>query len=227
MKKKIIGVFDSGIGGLTVLEEIKKVNPDEEYIYLKDIDNFPYGEKSKEEIIKLTRNNIKKLIEKKAQLIVIACGTATSQALEVVKNEFEIPIIGIIEPTVKYLSGLNLDKIGVMATTGTIRSGMWEKSIKNKFPKIKVVNQECPVLASMVEEKNIYSKESLDAVHKYTEVFKENCIDTIILGCTHYPIYDEIIKSEFEYDVNLVNTGVAVAEEIKKYLKTLDITELY
>ena len=91
MKKRIIGVFDSGVGGLSVLEEIKKVNPNEEYVYLKDTENFPYGEKKKEEIIKLTRNNIKKLIEKNAKLIVIACGTATSQALETVKNEFEIP----------------------------------------------------------------------------------------------------------------------------------------
>ena len=227
MKKRIIGVFDSGVGGLTVLEEIKKAIPTEEYIYLKDTENFPYGEKSKEEIIKLTRNNIRKLIEKQAQLIVIACGTATSQALETVKKEFNIPIIGIIEPTVKSLTGLNLNKIGVMATTGTIRSGMWEKSIKKTFPEMEVVSQECPILASMAEEKNIYSKESLDAVHEYTEIFKKNQVDTIILGCTHYPIYDEIIKSEFEYNVNLINTGIAVAKEVKKCLKTLDITELY
>ncbi len=227
MKKRIIGVFDSGVGGLTVLEKIKKVNPNEEYIYLKDTEHFPYGEKSKKEIIELTRNNIKKLIAKKAEIVVIACGTATSQALDIVKQEFDIPIIGIINPTVEYLSNFKLEKIGVMATTGTIRSGMWEKVIKNRYPNMEVINQACPVLASMAEEEKIYSKESLDAVHEYTEVFKKKKIDTIILGCTHYPIYEEIIKSEFNYEVNLINTGVAVAEEVKKCLKTLDITEVY
>ena len=214
-----IGVFDSGVGGLTVLEEIKKINPNEKYIYLKDSENFPYGEKSKEEIIKLTRNNIKKLLEQNVKMVVIACGTATSQSLDIVKNEFDIPIIGIIEPTVNYVTKLNLEKIGVMATVGTIRSGMWEKSIKENLPKIQVINQACPVLASMAEEEKIYSKESLDAVHEYVKIFKENNVDTIILGCTHYPMYDEIIRNEFDYDVNLINVGVAVADEVKLILK--------
>lgn len=214
-----IGVFDSGVGGLTVLEEIKKKNPNENYIYLKDYDNFPYGNKSKEEIINLTKNNIKKLLEKNVKMVVIACGTATSQALEVVKNDFNIPIIGIIQPTINYIDKLNIDKIGVMATSGTIRSGMWEKCIKEKKPNIHVYNQACPILASMAEEKKIYSKESLEAVHKYVQIFKDNSVNTIVLGCTHYKMYDEIIKNEFDYDIHLVNVGVAVAEEVERLIK--------
>ena len=219
MDNRPIGVFDSGVGGLTVLKEIKKKNPKEKYIYLKDSKNFPYGERSKEEIINLTRNNIKKLLEKNVKMVIIACGTATSQALDIVKNEFDIPIIGIIEPTVNYIKKLNLKKIGVMATVGTIRSGMWEKCIKEKQPNIEVINQACPVLASMAEEERIYSKESLEAVHEYVQIFKSNNVDTIILGCTHYPMYDEIIKKEFDYEVNLINVGVAVSEKVKNILK--------
>ena len=227
MKKRKIGVLDSGVGGLTVLEEIKKVNPNEEYIYLKDTENFPYGDKSKEEIIKITRNNIKKLIEKGAEVIVIACGTATSQALDAVKNEFDVPIIGIIEPTAEFISKLNLKKIGVMATVGTIRSGMWEKALKKENPNIEIINKPCPALAILAEEDKIYSKESIDVIHDYTKIFRENKVDTIILGCTHYPLFNEIIKSEFNYNVDLVNTGIPVAKEVKKLLKTLDITEVY
>ena len=219
MDNRPIGVFDSGIGGLTVLKEIKIVNPNEECIYLKDSENFPYGEKSKEEIIDITRSNIKKLLKQNVKMVVIACGTASSQALDIVKNDFDIPIIGIIEPTVNYIIDLNLDKIGVMATAGTIRSKMWEKSIKYKNPTINVISQACPGLANMVEENKIHTQQSLIAIHKYVEIFKKENIDTIILGCTHYPLYDEIIRNEFEYKINLINTGKYVASEVRNILE--------
>lgn len=219
MNNNSIGIFDSGVGGITVLKKLKEKLPQENYIYLGDTKNFPYGEKSKEEIIEFTRENIKTLIKEKAKIIVIACGTATSQALDVVKGEFDIPIVGIIEPTVNYISTLGLEKIGVIATTGTIRSGAWERKILEKNPNLKVINKACPLLASIAEEGRATSKESLDAVHDYMEVFKENEVDTIILGCTHYPIYNKIIKNEFDYEVNLINTGEAVANKIEEYLK--------
>ena len=139
--------------------------------------------------------------------------------LDVVKEEFDIPIIGIIEPTAKYIAKLNLNKIGIIATTGTIRSGAWERSIKEKSPNIQVVNKACPLLAGIAEQGLAESKESLDAIHKYMQIFKDNQVTTIVLGCTHYPIYDKIIKKEFEYEVNLINTGYSVANDIKKYLE--------
>ena len=110
MDEKPIGIFDSGVGGLTVLAEIKKKMPNENIIYLGDTANFPYGNKSKEEIIKFSRKNVKKLIEKDAKAIVIACGTATSQAIDILKQEFDIPIIGIFEPTVEYVKERNIYK---------------------------------------------------------------------------------------------------------------------
>ena len=221
MTKRPIGVFDSGVGGLTVLEEMKKAMPNEKFIYLADTKNFPYGEKSKEEIINFTRNNIKELLEKNVKMVVIACGTATSQALDIVKKEFKIPIIGIIEPTVEYISEKKLNKVGVIATTGTIRSGVWEEKLKEKNHDIIVINKACPLLASIAEEGKAKSKESLDAIHEYMQIFKDNNVDTIILGCTHYPIYEEIIKKEFNYDVTLINTGVYVAKKVKDEISKL------
>lgn len=219
MDDRPIGVLDSGIGGITVLKELKKILPNENFVYLGDTKNFPYGEKSKDEIIDYTRTNIKLLLNENVKLVVIACGTATSQALDMVKTEFEIPIIGIIEPTVNYISKLKLNKIGVIATTGTIRSGVWEKKIKEKNKNINVINRACPLLASIAEEGKAKSEESLKAIHEYMKIFKEHNVDTIILGCTHYPIYNEIIKNEFEYDVNLINTGISVANDVKRLLE--------
>ena len=125
MNEKAIGIFDSGVGGLTVFEEIRKELPKENIIYLGDTKNFPYGNKSKEKIIEFAIKNTEMLINMGAKIIVIACGTATSQAIEVVKEKFDIPVIGIIEPTVEYIKEQKYKNVGVIATEGTIRSGAW------------------------------------------------------------------------------------------------------
>lgn len=223
MNTKPIGVFDSGIGGLTVLKQLEELLPKENFIYLGDTLNFPYGEKSKEEIIKISKKNIEYLINQDVKLIIIACGTATSQSIDVMKEIFNIPIIGIIEPTVEHVKNKNIKEIGVIATTGTIKSKAWEVNLKNKIPNIEIFCQACPVLASLAEEGKAKSKESLDAIHSYMQIFKDNNIKDIILGCTHYPIYDEIIRNEFEYEVNLLNTGKAVASYVKRFLKKKNI----
>ena len=131
--KKAIGIFDSGVGGLTVFSEIRKKMPNENIIYLGDTKNFPYGNRSKEEIIKFAIENTETLINKGVKIIVIACGTATSQAIELLKEKFDIPIIGIIEPTVQYVENQRYQEIGVIATEGTIKSGAWESKLKEKI----------------------------------------------------------------------------------------------
>ena len=218
MNTRAIGIFDSGIGGLTVLKELEERLPEENFIYLGDTLNFPYGDKTKEEIISFSKKNMEYLISQNVKMVVIACGTATSQALDVMKEIFDIPIIGIIEPTVDYVGTLGLQRIGVIATTGTIKSGAWEKSLKQKIPYMEVINKACPVLATIAEEGKAKPKESLEAIHEYMKIFKENQVNTLILGCTHYPIYDEIIQNEFSNKVTLINTGIAVAQKVKKYL---------
>ena len=226
MDKRPIGIFDSGIGGLTVLAQIEKLLPKENIVYIGDTKNFPYGEKTKEEIIEFSIKNVEKLIEKNAKIIVIACGTATSQSLEVLKEKFEIPIIGIIEPTVEEIKKKNIEKIGVIATEGTIRSNAWEKALKKDIEKIEVVNKACPLLANIAEEGKAKSQESRQAIKEYMKPFKANNVKTIILGCTHYPIYEEIIQEEMERKVELINTGNAVAKFVKQYLENNNLQNI-
>lgn len=220
MNNKAIGVFDSGVGGLTVLSEIRKRLPNENIIYLGDTKNFPYGNRSREEIIKFATQNVERLIEKQVKIIVIACGTVTSQAIDMLKEKFEIPIIGIIEPTVEYIEKQKYREIGVIATEGTIRSGAWENKLKEKIPEIQVVNKACPMLATIAEEGKARSAEGRAAIKEYMKPFKEKHIDKIILGCTHYPIYEKIIREELGYNVELINTGITVSEKLENYLKT-------
>lgn len=218
MSNNPIGIFDSGVGGLTVLAEIRKKLPNENIVYLGDTANFPYGNKDRSDIIKFSRNNVKRLIEEGVKTIIIACGTATSQAIDVLQEEFDLPIIGIIEPTVQYVKKRNINKIGVIATEGTIRSGAWEKELKNKIKDITVVNKACPMLATIAEEGRAMSSEGRQVIKEYMKPFKERKIDKIILGCTHYPIYEKLIKEELQYEVELINTGTTVAEHIKQLL---------
>ena len=219
MDNRPIGIFDSGVGGITVLKEIQKRLPNENYIYLGDTKNFPYGEKNREEIIKFAIQNVEYLIKKNVKIIVIACGTATSQAIEILQNKFEIPIMGIIEPTVEYVKNKNYNKIGVIATEGTIRNGAWENKLKEKIQNIEVINKACPMLATIAEEGRATGEEGRKAIKEYMKPFKEKKINKIILGCTHFPIYEQVIRDELKYEVELINTGKMVADELKHYVE--------
>lgn len=219
MEKDAIGIFDSGVGGLTVFTKIKSEFPNENIVYLGDTKNFPYGGKESKDIIKYSINNVEELIKRGAKIIVIACGTATSQAIDVLRERFNIPIIGIIEPTVQYVKEKKIKKVGVIATKGTIKSGAWEKKLKEAIPEIEVINKACPMLAEIAEEGRANSIEGRNVIKEYMEIFKKNKIDKIILGCTHYPIYEKIIREEFEYEIELIHTGETVAKYIKRYME--------
>ena len=168
--------------------------------------------------MKLAIENTTFLASKGAKVVVIACGTATSQAIEELKSRFNIPIFGIIEPSVLYIDSIELDEIGVIATEGTIRSGAWERAIKVRNPNCLVINKACPMLAAVAEEGKAKSLEGRRAIKEYMKIFKERHTKNIILGCTHYPIYEAIIKEELGYEVNLINTGTAVSKYLKEYL---------
>lgn len=219
MDKRPIGMFDSGVGGLTVLKEVKKLLPNEKIIYLGDTKRFPYGSKSKDAIIEASRNCVKYLIEKNVKLIVIACGTATSQSIDILKKEFEIPIIGIIEPTVDYLEKQVKSKetIGVIATQGTIRSNAWEEKILEKIENVKVLSEATPLLATMAEQGWTNNKVAKCTIKEYMKCFKK--IDRLILGCTHYPLFEKIIKKELGKKVDVINVGEKVAFYLMDFLK--------
>ena len=173
MDTRPIGIFDSGVGGLTVLTELRKKLPNENYIYIGDTKRFPYGSKSKETIIQISKRIVDTLISKKVKLIVIACGTATSQALEELKQIYNIPIIGIIEPTVENQMNEKVKKVGVIATRGTIRSKVWETTICKKNPSIAILSKETPLLAPTAEEGWLHSAVARSAIKEYMKDWDE------------------------------------------------------
>lgn len=226
MDKRAIGIFDSGVGGMTVYSELIKELPNENMIYLGDTKNFPYGTKSKENIIKLSNKCATFLLKKEVKMLVVACGTATSQAMDSLKQNFTIPIVGIIEPTVKSIkeeATKEIRTIGVMATEGTIRSKEWEKQIKKVLPSVEIINQACPLLAPMAEEGWTNNQVAKEAIKEYMKVFEQKELEQLILGCTHYPLFEEIIKENLKSEVEIVHTGTKVAKYLKEYLQENDL----
>lgn len=217
-----IGMFDSGVGGLTVLKEVRKQNQKENIVYLGDTKRFPYGSKSKESIVELTKKGIEFLLKKNVKAIVIACGTATSQALEEVQKQYDIPILGIIEPTVQYIKeNTNLKKIGIIATTGTIRSKGWQNKIYSQIPDAILSYKACPLLAPMAEEGWTENDIAKLTIKEYLKGFED--IDCLILGCTHYPLFKKCIEEELGKKVEIINTGEKLAKDMQKILKIKQI----
>lgn len=206
-----IGMFDSGVGGLTVYKEIKEKLPNEKIIYIGDTKRFPYGSKAKETIIKASIECINFLLSKNVKQIVIACGTATSQALDTVREIYKVPIEGIISPTVRYIKKMNYKNVGVIATRGTIKSNAWEEKIKEIDNKINVYNKACPLLAPMAEEGWTDNEIAKLTVKEYLKDFGK--LDALVLGCTHFPLYENIIK-EYLANTEIINTGKIIAEEL-------------
>ena len=206
-----IGMFDSGVGGLTVYKEIKKKIPNEKIIYIGDTKRFPYGSKAKETIIKASIECINFLLSKNVKQIVIACGTATSQALDTVREIYKVPIEGIISPTVRYIKKMNYKNVGVIATRGTIKSNAWEEKIREIDNKINVYNKACPLLAPMAEEGWTDNEIAKLTVKEYLKDFGK--LDALVLGCTHFPLYENIIK-EYLPNTEIINTGKIIVEEL-------------
>lgn len=225
MNKQPIGMFDSGVGGLTVFSEIVKELPNEDIIYLGDTKNFPYGSKSKETIIELSKKCVEFLISKNVKLIIIACGTATSQSLEILQKTYNIPIIGIIEPTINALKQeKNIKNIGIIATQGTIKSNAWEKCILENLKDVKVYNKACSLLAPMAEEGWVNNEVAYYTIKEYMKDLKN--IDKLILGCTHYPLFKDLIQKELGEKVDIINTGEKLAQFLKDYLIKNDMQNI-
>ena len=222
MDNRPIGVFDSGLGGLNVLKELMIEFPGERFIYLGDTKRFPYGQKSTETIIDISKQNTQFLINKNVKMVIIACGTATSQALDTIKNIYDVPVIGIIEPTVLNLKDRineNEKRIGVIATKGTIRSGAWEKNILKYIPYAKVINQPAPLLATMAEEGWINNKVAEYTIKEYMKLFEN--VDKLILGCTHYPLFKDLMKKELSTDTEIIDVGKELAIYLRKKYENL------
>lgn len=214
----MIGIFDSGIGGLTVLKALKEMLPQYSYLYLGDTARTPYGNKSPEMVTNYAMQNTKWLLAHGAKIIVVACNTASALATETLKKQFsEVPIFEVIEPAAHEANIKTKNRnIGVLATRATIASGIYERTLKNLNPNLKITSVAAPLLVPLIEEGWINDTETMHIAHRYL-MGLEN-IDTLVLGCTHYPLLAPIIQKLIGKKIILVSSGTAVAEEIKQFL---------
>ncbi len=226
MRNSYIGVFDSGLGGLTTVRELIRQLPDENIVFLGDTKNMPYGSKQRNEIISFTKNNIKTLMKYDVKAIIIACNTSDSNASDVVRNYFDIPIFGVIKPAVrKALSVSQNRRIGIMATSLTIKSKKYEELIHSYDQDVKVFGIECPLLVPMIEDGEFINNEEkmTDTVREYLKPLQEENIDTLILGCTHYDLLQDIIR-KLAPEINIVSSSRCVIDDVKEYLNDNDLT---
>lgn len=220
-----IGIFDSGVGGLTVVKEILNQLPNEEIIYFGDTARVPYGTKSSETIRRFSIEDAEFLMRFDVKLIVVACNTASSISLPFLKKRFRVPVIGVIKPGAEEAVRLSKNnKIGVLGTRTTIQSRSYEKEVHRISKKIKVESISCPLFVPLVEEGWTDNNIALEIAHKYLDPLKKEGVDTVILGCTHYPLLKDVIQMVLGNGVRLIDSAKAVSKEVKKILKYGGIT---
>ncbi len=223
MNNRPIGIFDSGVGGLTVVKEIIKALPNERIVYLGDTARVPYGTKSEETIKRFSIENGKFLKKFNVKIIVVACNTASSIAIPLLRRRFNIPIVGVIKPGAKRAVELTKNKrIGVIGTPTTIKSKAYRKEIKFISRNKKVISKACPLFVSLAEEGWLDGKITLDIVKKYLEPLKKEKIDTLVLGCTHYPLLRSVISRVVGRGVRIVDSASSVAGEVSRILEKAD-----
>ncbi|MEG2570687.1 MAG: glutamate racemase [Clostridia bacterium] len=223
MDNRPIGVFDSGLGGLTAAREIMNILPGEDIIYFGDTGRVPYGARSSETIIKYTRQDIRFLKQFDIKTLVIACGTASAVALETVRDDYGIPIIGVVEPAAKAAACATKNrKIGIIGTKATIGSGAYGRAIRAIDDGIETFANACPLFVPLVENGRIETSDAIlkIAVEEYLEPLRTAQVDTLILGCTHYPIIAKAIAEYMGYAVTLINPGYEAAHHLEGIMQT-------
>ncbi len=219
-KNAPVGIFDSGVGGLTVAREIIRQMPGERIVYFGDTARVPYGNKSRETVIRYSRQIIRFLMTKQVKAIVIACNTASAYALDTVEREFDIPIIGVIRAgALTAVRATRNGKIGVIGTEGTIGSGIYTEVMKQMNPDIEVTGKACPLFVPLVEEGLLHDSVTDEIASRYLSVLKGRFIDTLVLGCTHYPLLRSTVGRIMGGDVTLVNPAYETALELKALLE--------
>jgi glutamate racemase len=220
-----IGLFDSGVGGLTVLRELRRQLPNESTLYLGDEARMPYGPREPAEVLGFTREAMRWFAGRDCKLVVIACNTATSVALEAVRDESSVPIIGVIRPgAAAALTATARRAIGVLATVLTVRSGAYIRALRDLDPLVDVAQQACPKLVPLVEEGRSNTAEAEDAVREYVEPLLTEggvvrpVVDTLLLGCTHYPLLRPIIEKVAGRDVRVVDSAATTALAVREVL---------
>jgi len=219
IRERPVGVFDSGVGGLTVVSELFRVLPREDIVYFGDTAHLPYGSKSKEAVVRFSLDIANFLKKEKVKIIVVACSTASSLALSSLRENMELPVIGVIEPGAQAAIDTTRNfRIGVIGTEGTINSRAFEDALKRIDKKVKVFSQACPLFVPLVEEGWLDEPETLQIAKKYLSPLRDKGIDTLILGCTHYPLLKGLLSRIMEKKVSLIDTAEATAKVVERTL---------
>jgi len=218
-----IGFFDSGVGGTSIWREVIQLLPQENSIYLADSKNAPYGEKSKEEIIALSKKNTEKLLDMGCKLIVVACNTATTNAIKWLRSNYEVPFIGI-EPAIKPAALQSKSKsIGILATKGTLSSELFSKTSELYSKDIQIIEVVGHGLVKLIEEGNLESTEMDALLHDLVQPFIKGNIDCLVLGCSHYPYLLPQLEKILPKEVAIIDSGEAVAKQTRSILLKLDL----
>jgi len=218
-----IGFFDSGVGGTSIWKEVSSLLPFENTLYLADSKNAPYGERAKEEILQLSLKNTEFLLDHNCKLIVVACNTATTNAISILREKYTVPFIGI-EPAIKP-AGLvtKTKKIGILATKGTLNSELFEKTSGKIDPNITIIEQIGEGLVDLVEKGEIESDRMNNLLKKYLEPMLKENIDALVLGCTHYPYLTKSIQNVIGTNIQIIDSGRAVARQTKNILQKFNL----
>lgn len=215
--KNPIGIIDSGVGGLTVVKELQTLLPDEDIIYFGDNKNVPYGSKSQEEIISLTKKMLDFLVEHNVKLVGVGCNTI-STVLNLINPDYDLKIIGIVDPTVKYIAKLPGKKVGLIATPFTVNSKYYNQTLASIDNTKELVSEGCPQLATLIDRGDFNQEELKKEVEKHiTPLVTNHAINSIVLGCTHYPIILDLLK-EYYPGINFINPAFYQAMAMKEYL---------
>ena len=214
-----VGVFDSGVGGLTVVREIMKLLPEEPIIYFGDTARVPYGNKSQETIIRYSQQITKFLLEQHVKAIVVACNTASAYTLEEIRDSVPVDMIGVVKPgAYAACQATRNGRVGLIGTEGTIRSHIYSKMIREAYPDYHIYEQACPLFVSLVEEYMLDDEVTRIMAGRYLKNIKEAGVDTLILGCTHYPLLSPLLQEVMGGDVTLVNPAYETAKGLRKLL---------
>ena len=223
-KNAPIGVFDSGVGGLTVAREIMRNLPDERIVYFGDTARVPYGSKSKATVLRYSRQIVRFLKTQKVKAIVVACNTASALALDTIEEEIDLPILGVVRPGASVaVQATHNKKIGVIATESTIHSNLYQTLIQREDPEITVYGKACPLFVPLVEEGWTKDSITVEVAKRYLAELLEKDIDTLIMGCTHYPLLRSTVGRLMGPEVTLVNPAYETALELKQVLEEADL----
>jgi glutamate racemase len=224
-----IGVFDSGVGGLTVLQELLVWLPREDFVYLGDTARFPYGERSREELERFSVEIAEELLRRRAKLLVVACNAATSAALPCLTERMRettlgIDVLGVVRPeALRAVAATRSGRIGLLATPTTVASGAYERAVAAVDPHVTLRAVPCPTLASIIQEGRQFDAQVVGFVRELCAPLRRECVDTVILGCTHYPLIAPMLQRILGPEVTLVSSGAALARQVEHALSARDL----